>query len=244
MTSRFALTVSGLILSATSLTFAPKRAEAYPVDCAILLCLAGGWPASAECAQARATFIRRITPYPIEPPLQIWNCPMGVSYRSPAGEPLDQRIYRIAAERPASKLGMLGQVQVDRHSSKPEGLAPLDWLMLVDADPSQGADIDISGRAFDFVRSIHVYEVFYRQYESGPPEDRSCSVMDTTKVGRYGIQGNYVKQRSTAREVPDASALRIPEHHTDGNCPSYSFRSVFVEWTDYFGDYGTEEVQY
>ena len=32
-------------------------AAAYPVDCAILLCLAGGWPASAECALARAVFI-------------------------------------------------------------------------------------------------------------------------------------------------------------------------------------------
>ena len=33
---------------------APQAAKAYQVDCAILLCLAGGWPASAECAHARA----------------------------------------------------------------------------------------------------------------------------------------------------------------------------------------------
>lgn len=62
---------------------APQAAKAYPVDCAILLCLAGGWPASAECAHARAVFIRRITPWPIEPPLQIWRCPMGISMNVP-----------------------------------------------------------------------------------------------------------------------------------------------------------------
>ena len=59
-------------------------AQAYQVDCAILLCLAGGWPASAPCAHARAVFIRRITPWPIEPPLQIWRCPMGVSFNDPS----------------------------------------------------------------------------------------------------------------------------------------------------------------
>lgn len=52
--------------------------EAYPIDCAILLCLAGGFPPSAECTAAKAEVIRRITPIPVEPPLQLWNCPMGV----------------------------------------------------------------------------------------------------------------------------------------------------------------------
>lgn len=55
----------------------PVAAQSYQVDCAILLCLAGGWPGSAPCAHARMVFIRRITPWPVEPPLQIWNCPMG-----------------------------------------------------------------------------------------------------------------------------------------------------------------------
>lgn len=57
------------------------RAQTYPIDCAILLCLSGGWPTSAPCARARAVFIRRITPWPVEPPLQIWNCPMHASLR-------------------------------------------------------------------------------------------------------------------------------------------------------------------
>jgi hypothetical protein len=60
----------------------PARAQTYPIDCAILLCLSGGWPASVPCARARAEFIRRITPWPVEPPLQIWRCPMGASYEN------------------------------------------------------------------------------------------------------------------------------------------------------------------
>ena len=63
---------------------APQQAKAqtYPIDCAILLCLSGGWPASVPCARARAEFIRRITPWPVEPPLQIWRCPMGASFEA------------------------------------------------------------------------------------------------------------------------------------------------------------------
>lgn len=51
-------------------------AQSYPIDCAIILCLAGGWPASTECTSAKAEFIRRATPFPVEPPVQPWNCPM------------------------------------------------------------------------------------------------------------------------------------------------------------------------
>ena len=58
------------------------KAQTYPIDCAILLCLSGGWPASVPCSRARAEFIRRITPWPVEPPLQIWRCPMGASYET------------------------------------------------------------------------------------------------------------------------------------------------------------------
>ena len=71
-----ALTVTGSSLPI------PARAQTYPIDCAILLCLSGGWPASVPCARARAEFIRRITPWPVEPPLQIWRCPMGASYEN------------------------------------------------------------------------------------------------------------------------------------------------------------------
>lgn len=70
------------ILAVVSVGLAlPSRvvAQSYPIDCAILLCLAGGFPASAECSAAKFELIRRITPWPIEPPLQLWRCPMGMS---------------------------------------------------------------------------------------------------------------------------------------------------------------------
>lgn len=76
-TLRHILTAGTFGAIAASVTPAPVAA--YPIDCAILLCLAGGFPASAECTAAKAEMIRRITPYPIEPPLQLWRCPMGLS---------------------------------------------------------------------------------------------------------------------------------------------------------------------
>ena len=81
-----------LAATAVSLSLATPAA-AYPVDCAILLCLAGGWPASAECAHARTVFIARITPWPVEPPLHIWNCPMRATFRGEA-KPIE-RLFDI-----------------------------------------------------------------------------------------------------------------------------------------------------
>ncbi|AMY72111.1 hypothetical protein AKL17_1p0110 (plasmid) [Frigidibacter mobilis] len=88
-----AISISGLMASS-------GPAQAYQVDCAILLCLAGGWPASAPCAHARAVFIRRITPWPIEPPLQIWRCPMGVSFNDPNPMSPMERLYDITFRDP------------------------------------------------------------------------------------------------------------------------------------------------
>ncbi len=123
---------------------APQAAKAYQVDCAILLCLAGGWPASAECAHARAVFIRRITPWPIEPPLQIWRCPMGVSERAPL-QSTAPKIWE-ASNHNGQTLAQVIQAQVAEGS----------------------ADIDISGLEFDFVRSIRVWDVrYYSHRERG-----------------------------------------------------------------------------
>lgn len=80
-------------------------AQAYPIDCAILLCMAGGFPASVECSRAKAEVIRRITPWPIEPPLQLWRCPMssgvGVVGLPDGGSgtiPPEVAVYRDAIE--------------------------------------------------------------------------------------------------------------------------------------------------
>ncbi len=50
---------------------APEKAQAYDIDCAIMLCMAGGFPPSAVCARAYRTMIRRITPWPSRPPFGI-----------------------------------------------------------------------------------------------------------------------------------------------------------------------------
>lgn len=49
----------------------PRPAAAYDMDCAILLCMAGGFPPGAVCAAAYREMIRRITPWPSLPPFGI-----------------------------------------------------------------------------------------------------------------------------------------------------------------------------
>lgn len=49
----------------------PQKARAYDIDCAIMLCMAGGFPPSAVCARAYRTMIRRIMPWPSRPPFGI-----------------------------------------------------------------------------------------------------------------------------------------------------------------------------
>lgn len=208
--------VAAALAAALCLGAAPNAARAYPVDCAILLCLAGGWPASAECAHARAVFIRRITPWPIEPPLQIWNCPMRAGFETSRGlaRLLDVSVRAGAIER-AEPLGF--------GTSTPLPVA------------SQ-ADVDISGSAFDFVRSIRVFEITYAQRRG---KEGECYTSSSVYMGSYGRQGDYVRRRSSVRAVPRASGLNPP-----GACGAYKFRSVFVEWRDMARHYGHEEVRY
>lgn len=198
-----------------------SQAQTYQIDCAILLCLSGGWPASAPCARARAEFIRRITPWPVEPPLQIWRCPMGASYHpiSPSTD-LD-RLYDILFSnrdrlRPLltpSTRSLLSENAVLNLTKSdpmllPQGFA-LRWV--------QGrADIDISGSEFNFVRSIRVYDVRYaRQHESG--RDGDCNRSATIYLGTYGTQGDFSWTRSAPSALPQAhSGLE----RWGFNCPS------------------------
>lgn len=240
------------ILSATvSFSFTlPDRAHAqtYQIDCAILLCLAGGWPASEPCARARAEFIRRITPWPIEPPLQIWRCPMGASYEPGSNRSPSTRLYDTYASGTATPLpysfptGLHG-LSVDvapalLHITTPTSAKLFQEfaLQLV----QDRADIDISGSDFNFVRSIRVFDVRYaRQRESG--RDGDCNRSAMVSLGTYGTQGDFSWQRSSPGALPSTHVglERWSEH-----CPSIWHRSVFVEWRDYEGNYGFEQVNY
>jgi hypothetical protein len=206
---------AALAATALSLSLAAP-AKPYPVDCAILLCLAGGWPASAECAHAHTVFIARITPWPVEPPLQIWNCPMRASFRGEA-KPIE-RLFDIAV-----------RVEPVPLISIPE--TPLALQLVQDR-----ADVDISDPAFDFVRSIRVFEITYQQRRSS---DGDCNSWGAVYKGTYGAQGEYSRRRSSVSAVPTASDFAVP-----ADCQSYWHRSVFVEWRDYEGSYGHEEVHY
>ena len=98
------------------------------------------------------------------------------------------------------------------------------------------ADADISGPEFDFVRSIRVFEITYHQRRNS---DGDCVSSGVVYMGSYGQQGEYTRRRSSIAAVPRASDFEIP-----ANCRDYRHRSVLVEWRDYEGAYGHEEVHY
>ena len=234
-----ALAVTGLSLPA------PVRAQTYPIDCAILLCLSGGWPASVPCARARAEFIRRITPWPVEPPLQIWRCPMGASFETaPAANSVD-RIFEAFFQHNGNgpRQSFPARNTADpipaawRTPEAPNHLVPADRALQLIQDR---ADIDISGPEFNFVRSIRVFDVRYaRQHESG--RDGDCNRSATVVLGTYGTQGDFAWRRSSITSLPSA---HIGLERWGQNCPSIYHRSVFVDWRDYEGNYGFEQVNY
>jgi len=224
------------------------QAQTYPIDCAILLCLSGGWPASAPCSRARAEFIRRITPWPIEPPLQIWRCPMGASFQldeSAGGggrfydvlfdglrRPLPQTFPDTPLQDASMPVPAVFRGTGAEPGQLPEGLA----LQLV----QDRADVDISGPEFNFVRSIRVFDVRYaRQRESN--RDGDCNRSAVVVLGTYGTQGDFSWRRSSPGALPEA---HVGLERYGSHCPSIYHRSVFVDWRDYEGDYGFEQVNY
>ena len=247
------VTLASVALGALTTLIGPSRAAAqtYQIDCAILLCLSGGWPASTPCARARAEFIRRITPWPVEPPLQIWRCPMGAGFSKPDTSTNLPRLWDILAPVPPRRqqsvpLSMVAStlpqaLPAVHHSggSSSEQL-PVGFAVTL-AQSAPGADIDISGPEFNFVRSIRVYNVTYAsQRESG--RDGDCNRFFSMRIGTYGTQGDFHWSRgSSPSQLPGAHVglERYGEH-----CPGIFHRSVFVDWRDYQGNYGFEQVNY
>lgn len=239
-----ALALAGLSFGAE---VQPAAAQSYPIDCAILLCLAGGWPASVPCARARAEFIRRITPWPVEPPLQIWRCPMHAALRLPEPQESPYLLRDASFAARAAPQSLPADVKVRGLPSR-ETPAPAvfrsagaeadlwrPFLQLAQAIGS-GADIDISGREFDFVRSIDVWHVRYSALLVG--SSKSCMISDRTDQGSYGLQGDFRWARRSARSSP----LWIRPKY-DCNHPG-AMRAVGVSWTDSFGQSGHEVVYY
>ena len=75
------------VLAGAILPVQVKKAYAYDMDCAIMLCMAGGFPPSAVCAAAFRTMILRITPWPSRPPFGICTyAAIPVELGGPGGE--------------------------------------------------------------------------------------------------------------------------------------------------------------
>ena len=102
------------------------------------------------------------------------------------------------------------------------------------------ADIDISGPEFNFVRSIRVFgSRFVRQWESG--EEGDCNRMASVSMGSYGSLGDLHWSGSSLDALPEA---HLGTERYSERCSSLWHRSVFVEWRDYEGNYGYEQVNY
>jgi len=240
----FAAIIAALSLAGTT---NKTPAQTYPIDCAILLCLSGGWPASVPCARARAEFIRRITPWPIEPPLQIWRCPMGASLHHGSGHFSGPRIYDILLKGTGPLPQSFPDASPQESNSTIPAVAHISDLRTsqLPNDPvlrlvQDRADIDIRGPEFNFVRSIRVFDVRYvRQHESG--RDGDCNRSATIALGTYGTQGDFSWRSSSPTALPGA---HVGLERWGENCPSIYHRSVFVDWRDFEGNYGFEQVNY
>lgn len=170
-------TKSSLIAAAFAATFAsvaPRPAAAYQIDCAILLCLAGGFPPSEPCARAHAEMIRRITPWPIEPPLQLWRCPMRAGLLM--SEPIAPQV---------TEAGFL-----PRSPEKPtERRIPgaLLWQAF-------GKDVT------DYVIAIKVYDLTYRRHSN---RDGDCNITSAFRMGTYDRDWNFHWDRADIGRSPN-----------------------------------------
>ena len=245
------LPAAAFSIATLTTTLLTHPATAYPVDCAILLCLSGGWPASAECSYARTVFIERITPWPIEPPLQIWRCPMSISYDLRSAQPRPERIYDISF----SNSPMPQILQPDGRWANTPAVPPVmrhsavagayydqrQWPGVPDiskATPqlvqqSLSADIDITGPEFDFIRSIRVFNILIDDDRT----DGDCDRYERVSLGTYDSLGSFIWTRTTRNQIPAAFG---PTRH---GCHTRA-RAVFVEWRDSARNYGFERVDY
>lgn len=166
--------LSLLAITLASLISAPAPASAYQIDCAILLCLAGGFPPSAPCAAARAEMIRRITPWPIEPPLQLWRCPMRAEFSM--SEPREKNVIDV----------MFAPLPSQGPNPEPGQVVQL-WR-------SFGEDV------VDYVMAIRVYDLIYRRHRN---RDGDCIVSSSLRMGTYDRSWDYHWGQVALNNSPD-----------------------------------------
>ena len=239
---------AALALATTSFTapiLTPNTALAYPVDCAIFLCMAGGFPPSAPCAHARAVMIQRITPWPVTPPLQLWRCPMKASYNDIGGS--TQMIIEALFETNNPKQSFpIEPIKASYgFSFKAERPNIESYIHKV----TGGADIDISGPAFDYVRSIRVWDIdYYGRTDDNVHGDTVCrSYGRGFNLGTYGVQGEFKWRRTNfPNTAMDQSWLKLKLSYSSQmrSCLVGHFRGVGIRWEDQDGNESFEVVKY
>ena len=227
-----------VVLGAISITPAPVAAQAYPIDCAILLCLSGGWPTSVPCTRARAEFIGRITPWPIEPPLQIWRCPMSIAFAPGSISIFEDHVYHAGFDRIPSP-GPTKTVATLHSAVSTAGIGglPEEARILLAQAVGTGADIDLSDAVFDFLRSIRVWDVRHYSHQEHGQND-TCDERSRINLGTYDRQGQFRWDRSDPAALP---TWLLPSRECR---VSNVLRAVGVEWRDYAGNHGHEIVRY
>lgn len=225
---RLKLLAAAACASAT-LASAPK-ADAYAIDCAILLCLAGGFPASSECAAAKIELIRRITPWPIEPPLQLWNCPMGMS---------GSRLGEINALLAATGQPLMSMPQVGADGLTPDARRYRDAISIYHvrytrqrnsggeeiSDNTQRGDYDASGE-FRWVPASLTSAPQWLTEALGGQRSPIRRCVETQRMGR---EEEYCIRYDTVGY---------------SYMPPSSVRAVAIRTMDHEGNYSVEVVRY
>jgi len=68
-----------------------------------------------------------------------------------------------------------------------------------------------------------------------------CRRSEKVRVGTYGVQGDFSWSSGSVTSLPDAFEGLAGWGES---CPNLYRRAVFIDWTDYQGNYGYEQVNY
>lgn len=166
--------VAALTIALAGILSAPHPAQAYQIDCAILLCLAGGFPPSEPCTRARAEMIRRITPWPVEPPLQLWRCPMRADFVLP--DATESVVTEAAASR--SRQGR----------------------SVASTDPGAQIWKAFGETVTDYVMAIKVYDLTYHRHRN---RDGDCLEWGRLRLGSYDEDWDFSWRRAPHSASPD-----------------------------------------
>ena len=211
-----------------------QNAAAYSTDCAILLCMAGGFPSNTVCNLAYAEVIRRVTPFPIEPPLQVWRCPMGLADNNKTKYLFGNNRYRILPAKYAR------HQKYSQDISKAKNAAPV-FNRLAQIKQDFVDSTKDPKKVSDFITSIKVWDV--RQYNHVKRRKKEgCIESYDIRLGTYDVKGNFTWRSTTPKSVP---SFMIPNKSCVYDVYGGTvIRAVGFNWNDFNGGRGEEKINY